>query len=165
MSFTAKAYAILIIPEIQQPALEKKHLFLPLTLAYLLSEHIRFYFPMPEEKARLVDAAFDDLLKGLMLKSKGIEYLKDCSVQQMQDLIANAIIILTTDKEIEQIAQMHHLPCLYFSQNDQGETFVRSHGLTGIKEEEVRVQALGYAQLISVLSGGVLSKGHFSLSW
>lgn len=165
MSFITRAYAVLIIPEIQQPALEKKDLFLPLTLAYLLSEHIRFYFPMPEEKARLVDAAFDDLLKGLILKSKGIEYLKDCSAQQVRELIANASIVLTTDKEVEQMAQMQHQPCLYFCQNDHSETFVRAHRLTAIKEEELRVQALGCAQLISVLSGGVLSKGHFSLSW
>ena len=165
MSSEIEAYAILITQEIQQAQPAKKDLFLPLTLAYLLSEHIRFLFPMPEENSRLVDAAFDDLLKGLVLKSKGIGYLKDCRAQQRQDFIKGAELILTTDAEVEELAKEYQLPCIGLGRNAQGETAVRPYFLHKIKAEELRTQSLGCAQLITVLSGGVLSKGHFSLSW
>jgi hypothetical protein len=165
MSSETGAYAILITPEIQQAQPEKKDLLLPLTLAYLLSEHIRFLFPMPEENSRLVDAAFDELLKGMLLKSNGIEYLKNCNTQQQQDFITSAELILTTDVEVERLAQEYQLPCLVLGRNAQGETSVRTHSINKIKAEELRAQSLGCAQLITVISGGVLSKGHFSLSW
>jgi hypothetical protein len=163
MSSETEAYALLVMQEVQQPQPEKQALFLPLTLAYLLSEHIRFLFPMPEANARLVDAAFDDLLKGLALKSKGIAYLKNCA--SPQEYITRAQLILTTDGEVEEFAQANQLPCIGLGQNAPGDATVRPYFLHKINADDLRAQALGCTQLISVLSGGVLSKGHFSLSW
>lgn len=165
MSSENEAYAILVTRDIYQAQLDKKDLLLPLTLTYLLSEHIRFFFPMPEERARLVDATFDEILKGLFLKSKGVCYLKDYPVHQIQELLSGADLVLTTDDEIAQRAQGIALPHIFLCPGNNGKPAVKAQALAKIENEDLRIQALGSVQLISVLSSGVLSQGHFSLSW
>lgn len=158
-------FAILLTNELQQAQPNRQALLLPLTLTYLLSEHIQVLLPVPEANSRLVDAIFDDVIRGLTLKSQGIAYLKDFPEADIAVAIKTASLVLTLDDSCEQIAKEHETPYIYLRQMEKGETIVRSGCLAKIVPEELQVQAVGFVQLIHVLSKGVLSKGHFSLSW
>ena len=164
MSFETP-YAILLTTELQQEQPQKKLLLLPLTLTYLLSEHMRILLPVPTANSRLVDAIFDDVIKGLTLKSQGISYLKDVPDADIPAAIKTASLVITLDESSEQLAKDNETPYIYLQLVDSGETIVRSGYLSKIVLEDLKVQVIGFVQLIHVLSKGVLSKGHFSLSW
>ncbi len=158
-------YAILLATELQQEQPQKKSLLLPLTLTYLLSEHIKILLPVPEFNSRLVDSIFDDVIKGLTLKSQGITYLKNVPDAEILSAIKTADLVITSDDSHEQFAKEQETPYIYLQQMESGETIVRSGHIARIVPEDLKIQVIGFVQLIHVLSKGVLSKGHFSLSW
>ena len=165
MPIFERPYAVLIAKDLAAPGLKKSDRSLLLTLTYLLSEHIQFGFPMPGEMAPVIDASFDEVLRGLSLKSKGITYLKDCDLTEERRLASGAALILTTDIEVEQFFREKNIPGLYLTRQENQNIVLRLSHLDKLGNEDLKSQVIGCARLINLLSEGVLSRGHFSLSW
>src|SRR5262245_11860493 len=70
-------YAVIALDERDFGPHRRQELSISLTLAFLISAHLRFHFPMSEDVSREVDRAFDQVLKDLPMESKGIAYRKD----------------------------------------------------------------------------------------
>src|SRR6266511_693127 len=70
-------YAVIALDERDFGPHRRHELSISLTLAFLLSARLRFHFPMSDDVSREVDRAFDQVLKGLPMESKGIAYRKD----------------------------------------------------------------------------------------
>src|SRR5262245_23120916 len=70
-------YAVIALDERDFGPHRRHELSISLTLAFLLSAHLRFYFPMSDDVSREIDRAFDQVLKDLPMESKGIIYRKE----------------------------------------------------------------------------------------
>lgn len=145
---------------------EKTELFLPLTLTYLLSARIRFVLPISEDDPKILDAAFDELLKGHSLESQGISYRIGTTRDELLRLLQAATLVVTTDPELEAVLNTHQVPyaCVVAEENGKGRT-VKLQFLEKIKDQDLRGQLIGCAQLINLQSGGCITEGHFMLSW
>jgi hypothetical protein len=164
MEISAHPFAILLLRDFDAGETRRKELLLFLTLAYLLSEHIAFVLPMPSENCAWVDAQFDEVLKGMALKSKGIVYQKDLTAAQQQALLAQASLLLTDEVGALEFALQQKLPCVVLQPEAQGMR-AHLHDLERLSDRDLKSQIIGCVRLINVLSDGFLSRGHFSLSW
>ncbi|MFN7930369.1 MAG: hypothetical protein U0Y68_21080 [Blastocatellia bacterium] len=159
-----KPFAVLLLREFDAAEARRKELLLFLTLAYLLSEHIPFALPMPNEQCAWIDTQFDEVIRGLALKSKGIVYLKDLTATQHRALLAEASFLLTDEVGAMEFAHEQRLPCVALRPDTQGMR-AELHCLEQLSDRDLKSQIVGCARLINVLSDGFLSRGHFSLSW
>lgn len=157
-------FAVLLLRDFEAAASRKKELLLFLTLTYLLSEHLPFALPMPSEKCSFVDAQFDEVIRGLALKSRGIVYQKDLTASQQKTLLAEASLLLTDEEGAVEFALQHKLPCVVLQPETQGMR-AELHSLEQLSDRDLKSQIIGCVRLINVLSDGFLSRGHFSLSW
>jgi|GEM_PF-6679635 len=165
MALNSGPYAALLLKEVFDQPAGKGELLLPLALSYLLSAHIRFYFPMPAEASRLIDAAFDEVLNGFYLESKGILYAKGCDFEQATGMLEGADLLITTDERAEARSREKQLPCVFIVKGKDGRLLAKLRYHERIEDGQLRQQVAGCAQLINILSGNLISKGHFSLSW
>lgn len=164
MESNTDPFAVMILGDFDGGLSRKKDFLLFLTLAYLLSEHVPFVFPLPNDKSRLVDAQFDDVIKGLTLKSKGIIYQKDLEAGQLQELLERTSLLLTDEIGAAKLNVDKNTPCICLKSDAQG-TSVQLGSMDHLTNQELKDQLVGCVRLINILSGGFLSRGHFSLSW
>lgn len=143
---------------------ENKTRLLFLTLAYLLSEHIPFVFPISSEKCHFVDRQFDEVLKGLLLNSKGIIYQKDLATEQLSKLLGQASLLLTDADGATLLTNETTPPRILLQPNGEG-IQAQLYGLDKLADVDLKSQIIGCVRLINVLSNGFPSRGHFSLSW
>ncbi len=91
----AACYATLFLPKAIAGTVEKQELLLPLALAYVLSEHISFRFPLSQNVLPLAEAVFDEILCGPLRESKGIQYLPPCNSEGLAKLIGTSVLVFT----------------------------------------------------------------------
>src|SRR5262245_16690590 len=95
-------YAVLALDERDFGPHSRHELSISLTLAFLLSAHLRVYFPMSDNVSREIDRAFDQVLKDLPMESKGIAYRKDLLLDGKIGLIEGAKLVITSDLQIQK---------------------------------------------------------------
>jgi len=158
-------YAVLLLPAVLEGVAQKQELLLPLTLAYLLSTHIAFRFPLCESALAVVERAFDDILKGLPKESKGIRYQSVERPDRASALVPHSSLLLTDDRGLQDLTKCNGLPLAVISKSDGNSNLVRLHNLEKVSDIGLRAKLASCAQLINVQSGGFITEGHFSLSW
>ena len=160
-----KPYAVLLLPAVLNGTLQKQELFLPLTLAYLLSAHIAFRFPLRESALPLVERVFDDILNGLPKESKGICYQSVDGAERATALVPQSSLLLTDERGLHELPRRERLPAAVISRSEGNASLLRLRNLERIDDLGLRGKLAGCAQLINVQSGGFITEGPFSLSW
>jgi hypothetical protein len=160
-----RPYAVLLLPTVMNGTAHKHELFLPLTLAYLLSAHIAFRFPLRESALPVVERAFDEVLSGLPKDSKGICYQTACHQERMPTLVSCSSLLLTDERGLADLPLCNGLPAAVMAKSDGNTHLLRLRNLEKIEDLGLRGKLTGCAQLINVQSNGFLTEGHFSLSW
>ena len=158
-------YAVLLLPAVLSGLPEKQELFLPLTLAYLLSAHIAFHLPLREGALAVVERVFDDILKGLPKESKGICYQSVDGAARASMLVPHSSLLVTDDRGLQALIGCETLPAAVISRAEGNCNLVRLHNLEKIADLGLRGKLAGCAQLINVQAGGFITEGPFSLSW
>jgi hypothetical protein len=160
-----RPYAVLLLPAVLHGAPSKQELFLPLTLAYLLSAHIAFHFPLRQSALAVVERVFDDILRGLPKDSKGICYQEIGEAEHVSALVPQSSLLLTDERGLEELANCNGLPLAVISKSAGNTHLLRMRHLEKIEDQGLRGKLVGCAQLINVQSEGFITEGHFSLSW
>jgi hypothetical protein len=160
-----KPYAVLLLPAVLDGAPQKQELLLPLTLAYLLSAHIAFRFPLRESALAVVERVFDEILSGLPKESKGIRYQSVDGAKCASLLVPHSSLLVTNDRGLQELANCDGLPLAVISKSEDNSNFMRLRNLGKVADVGLRAKLASCAQLINVQSGGFITEGHFSLSW
>ena len=160
-----KPYAVLFLPAVFQGTPQKQELLLPLTLAYLLSAHIPFRFPLRESALAVVERAFDDILSGLPKESKGICYECVGPAQDASVLVPQSSLLVTDDGGLRALCDGETLPAAVISHSETKAHGMRLHNLEKISDARLRAKLASCARLINSQSDGFTTEGHFSLSW
>ena len=158
-------YAVLLLPVVLEGTPQKQELLLPLTLAYLLSAHIAFHFPLHESALAVVERVFDDILKGLPKESKGIRYQSVERAEGARMLVPRSSLLLTDERGRQAMDDCKAMPAAVISRSEGNSSVVRLHNLGKISDLGLRSKLASCAQLINVQSSGFITEGHFSLSW
>ena len=158
-------YGLLLLPTVLDGAPQKQELLLPLTLAYLLSAHIGFRFPLHENALAVVERVFDDILSGLPKESKGIRYQSVDGAECASLLVPHSSLLLTDDRGLRELTNRDGLPLAVISKAEGNSNLLRLDSLEKVADVGLRAKLVSCAQLINVQSGGFLTEGHFSLSW
>lgn len=154
---------MLLLPALLVGTAQPQELLLPLTLAYLLSAHVPFRFPMPESAVPIVEHTFDGILNGLPKESKGILYLAGVLPEQIAAMVRNAALVLTSDSA--PAADLNGLPAAVFCRGADHSQLLLLRNVDRLADSELKSKLAGCAQLINLQSSGFISEGHFSLSW
>ena len=160
-----KPYAVLLLPAVLNGTPQKQELLLPLTLAYLLSAHITFRFPLRESALPLVERVFDDILSGLPKESKGICYQGVEAAERASALVPQSSLLLTDERGLHELPGSERVPAAVISRSEGSASLLRLRNLEKIDDLGLREKLAGCAQLINVQSGGFITEGPFSLSW
>jgi len=158
-------YAVLLLPAVLEGAPQKQELLLPLTLAYLLSAHITFQFPLHESALAVVERTFDDILKGLPKESKGICYRGVERAERASTLVPQSSLLLTDERGRQATNGCGSLPAAVISRSEGDTCVVLLQNLQMVSDLGLRGKLASCAQLINVQSSGFITEGHFSLSW
>jgi hypothetical protein len=159
-----KPYAVLLLPAVLEGVPQKQELLLPLTLAYLLSAHIAFRFPLCESALAVVERVFDDILNGLPKESKGICYQSVEGAERASVLVPHSSLLVTDDRGLQKLTNCDGLPLAVILKSE-GDNLLRLHNLEKVSDLGLRGKLAGCAQLINVQSSGFITEGPFSLSW
>ena len=160
-----KPYAVLLLPAVLEGVPQKQELLLPLTLAYLLSAHIAFNFPLREVALAVVERAFDDILNGLPKESKGICYQNLDRAERAYLLAPRSSLLLTDDRGLQELTNCDGLPLAVISKSGGNGSLVRVENLEKVTDLGLRGKLASCVQLINAQAGGFITEGHFSLSW
>jgi hypothetical protein len=160
-----KRYAMLFLPAVLQGTPAKQELLLPLTLAYLLSRHIAFRFPLHTSAMPVVERVFDGILEGLPKESKGICYQTVEDAEPALLSVPRASLLVTDDCGLQALPGCERLPAAVLSSSEGNRHFVRLQNLEHVSDGGLRAKLLSCAQLVNSQSDGFITEGHFSLSW
>lgn len=155
---------VLLLPAVFNGAADQQ-LLLPLTLAYLLSAHLPFHFPMPESAVTKVEQLFDGILSGLPKESKGILYVTNISAAEISPLLRRASLVLTDEAGLEQSAGVVDVPQAVVCRAGDNIRTLKLRSTEKLHDAELKAKLVACAQLINVQSAGFITGGHFSLSW
>ena len=158
-------YAVLLLPAVLEGTPQKQELLLPLTLAYLLSAHIPFQFPLQEGALAVVERVFDDILKGLPKESKGIRYQSVERAESARLLVPRSSLLLTDERGRQATDNWQSLPTAVISRSEGNSCVALLQNLQKVSDLGLRGKLASCAQLINVQSSGFITEGHFSLSW
>ena len=162
---TERPYAVLLLPAVLNGTPQKQELFLPLTLAYLLSAHVAFQFPLRQSALAVVERVFDDILRGLPKDSKGICYQEIGDAECVSAFVPHSSLLLTDERGLQDLADCNGVPLAVISKSTRNAHLLRMRNLEKIEDQGLRGKLVGCAQLINVQSEGFITEGHFSLSW
>ncbi len=158
-------YGVVLLSCVFNGAEDQHELLLPLTLAYLVSAHLPFCFPMPPSAVTGIERVFDGILDGLPKESKGILYLTQASEAEITALVQRATLVIADEAGLPQHSASD-VPCAMVCRA-AGEN-IRSLKLRSaekLSDEALKTKLIGCAQLINVQSAGLITEGHFSWSW
>jgi hypothetical protein len=156
---------VLLLPSVFHEVDDFQELLLPLTLAYLLSTHLPFRFPMSAVAVTKIERLFDGILNGLPKESKGILYLTEPSQADIVHLLQGASLVLTDEAGIEQIPGISELPHAVVCRSGDQMRSLKLRRAEKLQDEGLKAKLMGCAQLINVQTAGFITEGHFSLSW
>jgi len=158
-------YGLLLLPTVLDGAPQKQELLLPLTLAYLLSAHIAFRFPLCERALAVVERVFDDILNGLPKESKGIRYESLERPERASALLLHSSLLLTDDRGLQELTNCDGLPLAVISKSGGNGNLVCVQNLEKVADLGLRGKLACCAQLVNAQAGGFITEGPFSLSW
>jgi hypothetical protein len=161
MSGSDEQYAVLALDESDFGPHRRHELAISLTLAFLISAHLRFHFPMSDEVSREVDRAFDQVLKDLPMESKGIAYRKDLLCDGKIHLIEEAKLVITSDLQIQQKMDAVSSPNIFLDFKSGYSQFIRWRFLENLEDDFLKQQIIVYSKLINAASRIFHEKGHF----
>jgi hypothetical protein len=161
-------YVALFLKEVSCAPLRKSLLWLPLALACSISEYFRLVFPMRSSVSRIIDSAFDEVLKYLDLRrhktlkdfvtnTKGILYAKDLTAEESTSVMERAAFILTTDEKTEEVALEKRLPHVFISRCYERELNIRGRYLEDDYYEQLKIHLLRYVEIGAQI--GCLAQG------
>jgi hypothetical protein len=145
-------YAVIALDERDFGSHTRHELSISLTLAFLLSAHLRFHFPMSEEVSREVDRAFDQVLKDLPIESKGIAYRKDLRCDGKSRLIEGAKLVITSDLQIQKAMDAGSAPNIFLDFKSGRSPFIRWRFLENLEDDNLRQQVIAFSKLINAVS-------------
>jgi hypothetical protein len=122
---------------------------------------------MKSSVSRIIDSAFDEMLKhlerrghkilkGFVMNSKGILYAKDLTAEEHARVMERAALILTTDENIERMALEKRLPHAFISQCHGDGLNVSVQYLNDDYYEQLKRNLTGCIE-IGLWTGGYLS--------
>jgi hypothetical protein len=130
----------------------RHELSLSLIFTFLLSEHLRFYFPMRDEVSNDVDRAFDQVLRYLPMESKGIDYGKDLREDKHTCLLEGAILVVTSDLQIQQMMNACSSPNIFLDFKKNHPPIIRWRYLENLEDNILKQQIVVYSELINRVS-------------
>jgi hypothetical protein len=158
----AAPYGVIYLPSLTAGTPDKQQLLLPLTLTYLLSAHLRFYLPLQQAALPIVERAFDQVINGNALGSKGIVYVPLAGNADAGHLLEKASLVVIDGSSSECISGC--IPHAHVRTSADGACSVQ---LCKVEEldPELKAKLLSFAAFVKVQSTGFVTEGHFSLSW
>jgi hypothetical protein len=142
-------YAVITLDERDFGPHKRHELSISLTLAFLLSAHLRFHFPMSDDVSREVDRAFDRVLKDLPMESKGIAYRKDLRFDRKIGLIEGAKLVVTSDPQIRKRMDDESSPNIFLDIKSGRPPFIRWGFLENLDDDILKQQIMVYSKLIN----------------
>lgn len=162
---SAISYGVLLLPSLFNGAGDRQELLLPLTVAYLLSAHVPFRFPLPESAIIIVERLFDGILNGLPKESKGILYVTNIFAEDISALLQHASLVLTDEAGLEQGSGLADVPQAVVCRAMDNMRMMKLRSIEKLYDPELQAKLAACAQLINAQSAGFITEGHFSLSW
>src|SRR5262249_27271376 len=152
MSRSDEQYAVIALDERDLEPHSRHELSLSLTLAFLLSAHLRFYFPMSDDVSREIDRAFDQALRDLPMESKGIAYRKDLRGDGKICLIEGAKLVITSEVQIRKTLDAVSSPNIFLDFKSGRSPFIRWRFLEHLEDDVLKQRILVYSKLINAVS-------------
>jgi len=156
-------YAVIALDERDFGQHSRRELPISLTLAFLLSAHLRFEFPMSDGFSREIDRAFDRVLKNLPMESKGIAYRKDLRRDEKICLIEGAKLVITSDLQIQKRMDAGSSPNIFLDFNSGHSQFIRLRFLENLEDDSLKQRIVTYSKLINTVSNIFHEKGRFEI--
>jgi hypothetical protein len=142
-------YAVIALDERDFGPHRRHELSISLTLAFLLSARLRFHFPMSDDVSREVDRAFDQVLKGLPMESKGIAYRKDLRCYGKICLLEGAKLVVTSDPQIQKRMDAVSSPNIFLDFKSGRPPFIKWRFLENLEDDILKQQIIVYSKLIN----------------
>ena len=156
-------YAVIALDERDFGPHSRHELSISLTLAFLLSARLRFYFPMSNDVSMEVDRAFDQVLKNLPMESKGILYRKDLRCDGKICLIEGAKLVITSDLQIQERMDAGSSPNIFLDFKSGRSPLIRWRFLENLEDVILKQQIIAYSKLINAVSHIFHEKGRFEI--
>lgn len=156
-------YAVIALDERDFGPHSRRELSISLTLAFLLSAHLRFDFPMSDEASREIDRAFDHVLKDLPMESKGITYRKDLCRDEKIRLIEGAKLVITSDLQIQKRMDAGSSPNIFLEFKSAHSQCIRWRFLENLEDDVLKQRIVVYSKLINTVSHIFHEKGRFEI--
>ena len=156
-------YAVIALDERDFGPHCRRELSISLTLAFLLSAHLRFDFPMSDEASREIDRAFDQVLKDLPMESKGIAYRKGLCRDEKICLIEGAKLVITSDLQIQKRMDAGSSPNIFLDFKSGHSQFIRWRFLENLEDEVLKHRIVVYSKMINTVSRIFHEKGRFEI--
>ena len=145
-------YAVIALDERDFGPHKRHELSVSLTMAFLLSAHLRFYFPMSNDVSREVDRAFDQVLKDMPMESKGIAYRKDLCCDGKICLLESAKLVITSDLQIQKRMDAGSSPNIFLDFKSGRPPFIRWRFLEKLEDDILKQRIIVYSKLINAVS-------------
>jgi len=152
-------YAVIALDERDFSPHGRRELSISLTLAFLISAHLRFDFPMSDEASREIDRAFDQVLKDLPMESKGIAYRKDMRSYGKICLLEGAKLVITSDSQIQKRMDDGSSPNIFIDFKGGRPPLIRWRFLEKLEDEILKQQIIAYSKLINTACDAAQSLG------
>src|SRR5215510_13894678 len=144
-------YAVIALDERDFGPHRRYELSISLTLAFLLSARLRFHFPMSNDVSREVDRAFDQVLKGLPMESKGIAYRKDLRCDGKICLLDGAKLVITSNPQIQKRMDARSSPNIFLDFKNGRSPFISWRFLENLEDDILKQQIIVYSKLINTV--------------
>jgi len=145
-------YGVIALDERDFGPHSRRELSISLTLAFLLSAHLRIDFPMSDGDSREIDRAFDQVLKDLPMESKGIAYRKDLRRDEKICLIEGAKLVITSDLLIQKRMDAGSIPNIFLDFKSGRSSFIRWRFLENLEDDILKQRIVICSKLINVVS-------------
>jgi hypothetical protein len=156
-------YAVIALDERDFGPHRRQELSISLTLAFLISAHLRFHFPMSDDVSREVDRAFDQVLKDLPMESKGIAYRKDLRFDGKIRLLDGAKLVITSDLQIQKRMDAGSSPNIFLDFKSGRPPFIRWRFLENLEDDILKQRIIVYTKLINAVSHIFHGRGCFEI--
>jgi len=156
-------YGVIALDERDFGPHSRRELSISLTLAFLLSAHLRIDFPMSDGDSREIDRAFDQVLKDLPMESKGIAYRKDLRRDEKICLIEGAKLVITSDLQIQKRMDAGSSPNIFLDFKSGHSQFIRWRFLENLEDDALKQRIVAYSKLINTVSHVFHEKGRFEI--
>lgn len=141
----------------------RRELSISLTLAFLLSAHLRIDFPMSDGVSREIDLAFDRVLKDLPMESKGIAYRKDLHRDEKICLIEGAKLVITSDLLIQKRMDAGSIPSIFLDFKSGRSPFIRWRFLENLEDDILKQRIVVCSKLINIVSHTSHERGRLEI--